>query len=120
MPHAKMLPDKRCEVCGGIFNRVRFSGRLEDATVYGKRRHCSRSCANTRKHPSLAGYRKRATAHRGSRCERCGAVSRLHAHHRNGDVTDNRPENIETVCAACHISGHWADKRALRLLGVTA
>jgi cytochrome c553 len=38
-------------------------------------------------------------------------MERLHAHHRNGDVTDNRAKNIATVCASCHISGHWAEKR---------
>lgn len=45
------------------------------------------------------------------RCERCGFVPehicQLDGHHRNGDHSDNRPKNIETLCANCHRLEHF-------------
>lgn len=42
-------------------------------------------------------------------CEECGVCltemtrrSLLHTHHRNGVVSDNRPENLQALCAECH------------------
>ena len=116
---AKSYPDKTCPICGKTFNRSRYNGTLEDSGRYLTRVHCSQACANTRLEPTLAGYRARAKRLRGGECAQCGGTTRLHAHHVNGDVTDNRAENIETLCASCHISGHWAEKRThrLRMLG---
>ena len=48
MPGKLDLPSKVCKTCGTMFNRKVFSGRLEDATVYSKREHCSRTCGNSR------------------------------------------------------------------------
>lgn len=42
--------------------------------------------------------RKRA----GNQCELCGSTDRPQAHHRNGDVTDNRTENGILLCTPCH------------------
>src|SRR5262252_3789804 len=45
--------------------------------------------------------------YRAEKCERCGKVEpRLHRHHRNHIATDNRPENIEILCALCHVRHH--------------
>lgn len=39
-------------------------------------------------------------------CERCGFIPerlcQLDVHHLNGDHSDNRPENLQTLCANCH------------------
>jgi 5-methylcytosine-specific restriction endonuclease McrA len=39
-------------------------------------------------------------------CERCGFVPehrcQLDVNHKNGDHSDNRPENLETLCSNCH------------------
>jgi hypothetical protein len=112
-------PVRLCLVCEEPLTRKRFNGRLEDRTRFLSRRTCGQSCGNFRPEPSLDGYRSRARKLRGDSCERCSKTTDLHAHHVNGDVTDNRAENIETVCASCHIAGHWAEKRthALRMLG---
>lgn len=45
---------------------------------------------------------------RKSACEQCGTEKNLHAHHINRDWSDNRPENIQTLCATCHLKYHWS------------
>lgn len=106
-------PPRQCEVCGKTLTRKRFGLRIEDRTRFLARRHCGQSCGNTREVISLAGHRARARKHRGRVCADCGATEDFHAHHWNEDVTDNREENIVTLCATCHISGHWERKRHL-------
>ena len=47
----------------------------------------------------------------GDRCERCSFLPehpiQLEAHHKNGDHSDNRPENIATLCCNCHRLAHY-------------
>ena len=43
------------------------------------------------------------------RCERCshdGSESRLEVHHKNRDKHDQRLENLEVLCHACHMKEH--------------
>jgi hypothetical protein len=49
-----------------------------------------------------ARFARAVKAYAGNRCQLCGATTRLAAHHRNGDVTDNRTENGLLVCVDCH------------------
>ena len=39
---------------------------------------------------------------RPERCERCGRVGGVDAHHRDGDRRNNDPANREWLCAPCH------------------
>ena len=39
-------------------------------------------------------------------CERCSATERLLVHHINRKQSDNRPENLETLCSKCHHEEH--------------
>jgi len=43
-----------------------------------------------------------ARQYRGKECEFCSSTNHLVAHHRNRNQSDNRPENILTVCSTCH------------------
>jgi hypothetical protein len=50
----------------------------------------------------------------GFTCEDCGGKpARLHAHHLNGDDSDNRLANGRCLCVACHGARHpdWRTKR---------
>jgi hypothetical protein len=44
-------------------------------------------------------------------CVKCGEIGgrwgeQFHTHHINTDHTDNRPENLITICASCHKREH--------------
>lgn len=49
----------------------------------------------------------RAAATR-NECEQCGESSSLDLHHRDGNRTNNLPDNLLTLCDACHTREHWA------------
>jgi hypothetical protein len=108
----KVFADKECIVCGTTFNRrVMPNGRLEGAREFGNRRHCSRSCGNTRKNIKAMSYLWRSRKMRGPKCEACGAQTRLHSHHCDQDQTNNDQANIQTLCSYCHNFWHATAKR---------
>ena len=115
---AKSADPRYCEHCTTILERRRHqSGRLEGFRDFMRRRFCSLSCANSR---SKGGQSRKASHYharkmRGLECECCGTTKRLHAHHVNEDWTDNRIENIQTLCIFCHQFWHATHRR----LGVT-
>lgn len=103
----EQLPDKICPVCGNTFNRKRFKSGLEDATRYASRKTCSQSCGNSKDEVTTAGYRSRAAKLRKANCETCGTTHDLDAHHKDGNIKNNDPSNIQTLCHACHMKLHW-------------
>ena len=47
-------------------------------------------------------------------CASCGATESLCVHHKDGDHTNNVPDNLEVLCMSCHSSQHkqaWWDAR---------
>lgn len=109
-------PIKHCEICGELLVRKRYNGRLEDRGVFLRRRRCSQSCANTRLElTSKDAHHWRARKHRKPACEECGAIKRLHVHHKDRDHTNNDPGNLATLCDSCHLKLHWREDREKRL-----
>ena len=105
---AKELPDKICKICGKRFNRRRFGTRLEDATRYLKRKTCSQSCGNSKKEPShRTTFGLRAKRLRKTYCDHCGSTMDLDAHHLDGNIKNNDPKNVRTLCHPCHMKLHW-------------
>lgn len=102
---------KGCENCGMSMFRRRYGERLEDLSVFNRRRFCSLSCANTRLVLTKHGYSWRARKHLRISCEACGSMQKLEAHHVDQDKANNQPENIQTLCSPCHDFWHATAKR---------
>jgi hypothetical protein len=96
------------------------SGRLEDLTAFLRRKYCNRECmgkAFLSDDPTATYMRK----FRKDSCENCGGTSRLGVHHKDEDRTNNSLGNLQTLCARCHTSHHWATgKQAWRRNGTCA
>ena len=115
MPLKKVFQDKPCATCGAMFNRALMpSGRLEDATIFMKRAHCSLTCANTRKTLKPQSYLWRSRKFKGSCCEACGETRKLHVHHCDQNQANNEPSNLQTLCQWCHDFWHATAKRVGR------
>lgn len=108
-------PVKHCETCGNFMARKRFNGRLEDRGVFLRRRHCSLSCANTRKDVVKDTLHWRARRQRAEACTDCGTTERLHVHHKDRNPANNTSNNLVTLCASCHLKLHWREDRVQRM-----
>ena len=53
------------------------------------------------------GHRYHARKLVGNSCEMCGATESLNTHHVDENLANNSPENIQTLCSACHTRHHW-------------
>src|ERR1044072_3694229 len=103
------MEDKFCLTCGKQFNSRRFGHRLEDATRFSKRKYCSKHCARISENPSdRTTYHKRAQAFRKSECEIYGTGNLHQCHHKDGNIANNTADNIQTLCATCHMKLHWS------------
>jgi 5-methylcytosine-specific restriction endonuclease McrA len=47
----------------------------------------------------------------GNRCTICGLSHDLHVHHRDGDSTNDHPQNLITLCGYCHARVHAEERR---------
>jgi len=112
----KPTPKKHCAYCGHQLHRKRFNGRLEDLSVFNRRRYCDSTCmgmGRRKQDATIGAYRKRAIVLRKATCERCGATEHLHCHHIDGNPTNNNPSNVQTLCASCHTQLHWENGKSI-------
>lgn len=116
----KIEPEKHCVTCDALLARKRYNGRLEDYQAFLRRKYCSLHCANTRLEHTPAWYRWKAEVLRKTECanycEVCGATTNLHAHHIDGDITNNVCKNIQTLCGSCHAKRHHAIRRLGKII----
>lgn len=106
----KADPERACQQCGARMERKVSNGRIEDRTVFSRRKYCDRACmarAFIKIDPTLAAFRVRAKKLRGATCEVCGATTGLSAHHLDENPKNNTPENVRTLCGSCHQIWHW-------------
>lgn len=107
---------KICETCGNVIPRKRFNGRLEDFTLYNRRKHCSQRCfgeARRKENPGDSALHKRALAFRKDSCEMCGTSDSLAVHHLDKNPANNRTENLMTLCGRCHTMLHWQEGKTM-------
>src|ERR1017187_2202161 len=105
----KDTPIKICKKCGKSFQRRKFGNRLEDYTRYMTRMYCSKSCSYVR--PPIQtrkGFLYLARKHRKNYCENCNSTEHLQIHHKDENWRNNSPDNLETLCATCHMKLHWS------------
>lgn len=115
------VPEKNCETCGTPLERKRYNGRLEDRGVFLRRRFCNLSCSKVKASVQANSHRWRARrVMRPTVCETCGTTVDLHIHHKDRDVTNNRPENLASLCSSCHLKLHWREDRAVRMASISA
>lgn len=107
-PKPKPDPEKYCKRCGSRLHRHRYGKNLEDMTRFLKREYCSLHCANSRgiRSKTFTAQHVISRPYRKERCESCGKDKYLHVHHVNFDWMDHSPENLKTLCVACHLNLH--------------
>ena len=113
--YIKPSPESYCQQCGTRMERKRFSsGRLEDLGRFMKRKFCSKKCQDESliKSTVTSGqYRYRARMRREDCCELCGSLKNLQVHHKDKNLSNNTLENLQTLCASCHNTLHWQERR---------
>ncbi len=111
MPRAQaQTPVQHCQNCQKVLERKRFNGRLEDLTVFKKRKFCNQVCmaeSMIQEEVTLAGLRSRSMKLKEGQCSQCGTQENLHVHHMDSNPANNSSGNLKTLCAACHAKWHW-------------
>lgn len=114
IPPRNSDPLKDCLNCGQSLTRKNYNGRLEDFTVFSKRKFCSRTCMGqfkTKDLPTDSTLLKRYKIFKKEKCENCGSMSQLGVHHKDKNRLNNSEENLQTLCASCHTKLHWEEDK---------
>ena len=131
-PRLNLVQARLCEVCSLEFkppNRAtpgRFCSRVckdrgHSMDMVGEQNPGWRNGANSarlQKH-SARSFRKakpEIIRRDGFRCVVCAATEALHVHHIDMDASNNRWRNLATLCAACHMKWHGAERSIPKLI----
>lgn len=104
-----------CQVCGSeLIRHVMPGGKRMSRSIHLKRKFCSKHCMAIAFMRPLKDIVKYSAAHRRARrlmksgipCESCGSTKNVDIHHRDGDWTNNRKENLQRLCRSCHTRIH--------------
>lgn len=111
----KSGPEIPCKACGKTLSRKRINGRMEDFTVFLRRKYCDRACmarAMTKTDPSRSAISKRTLKFRKEQCDVCHTIHQLGVHHVDQNPMNNDPSNLMTLCAHCHTTWHWENGKS--------
>jgi hypothetical protein len=118
MPKRKPDAVKNCLSCGKPLKRKKYGNALEKAGQFRERKYCDPQCkgaSNVLEEPTLAAVRTRnrkvVAMARAEKCRDCGATEDLCLHHEDENPENNSPENLTTLCRACHLREHQRRKR---------
>lgn len=115
---AKETPLQYCTYCGTKLERKVFAqGRLEDLSVFRKRKYCNRACMRKDWLKAEKGDQTYRNAHTTAQkinelilqkdsCELCGQQNNIDVHHIDGDYQNNDPSNLQVLCRSCHMKEH--------------
>lgn len=114
--YIKEAPLLKCQHCGAQMERQRLSsGRLMDLGSFMKRKFCSKACQSAsfvKATVTTGQHRHRARKTKQACCEQCSSQQTLQVHHKDKNPANNAPTNLQTLCASCHNTLHWADRKA--------
>lgn len=108
----KSDPERFCAACNNPFIRLRINGRLENRSMFLKKKYCNRKCMAAgmkKENPTRSALLKRVRHLLKSNCEGCGTPDRLGIHHKDRNWRNNNQSNLQTLCASCHTSLHHAN-----------
>ena len=98
--------------------RRRYARKLEDMSIFIKRKYCSRECMRKAYIKKDGIGQQWSTAHHSARsiaysikempkvCELCGSDRNIDVHHKDGNHLNNSFDNLITVCRSCHLKLH--------------
>ena len=111
--YAKPDPLKHCATCSRVLSRKRRNGRLEDMTLFLRRKYCDRRCMargqEGMKVVNIQNSHRQSAKAVKSQCEICGKTkseARLVVHHVDWNPLNNSAENLQTLCDSCHRLSH--------------
>ena len=117
MPHPRNPdPEKYCQFCEKRLERKTINGRLEDYAIFLSRKYCDVLCmAKGMKKAKVGASRCHQIAKKFKKvnCEQCQGETDLAVHHKDGDIYNNVPANLMTLCASCHMKLHWANGKIM-------
>lgn len=119
--------DIYCQYCGKKLERKRFNGRLEDFSVFKKRKYCNRMCMRMSmlkignhnqeyrvSHQTAVNIMKLQEIDK--RCLICGKTGKVDVHHKDNDYKNNNLENLMYLCRSCHMKEH-RNKQKCKICG---
>ena len=112
-------PEKYCAYCGKrMYPNITKSGKVQSLSAFKRRKYCDQQCCHKALVNVGVGSHEFSTSHHSARaikylilgaekkCERCGSSSYVDVHHKDGDYTNNNPNNLICLCKSCHLKEH--------------
>ena len=101
----------KCKTCGKELTQKRFSsGVLESPSMLKRRKYCDRVCMAKAQMKdtcsSVSHSRMKSASTAKDSCEICGAMGKLHVHHKDSNPRNNSASNLMTLCSSCHRRCH--------------
>jgi hypothetical protein len=109
---------KRCQYCGKIFYRRKYTKKYEDVAIFKKRKYCNRECMRKAYINIGENNSSWSNTHTTARiindlflkkdkCELCGKDNgRLDIHHKDNNENNNNLDNLMCLCRSCHMKVH--------------
>lgn len=93
---------KPCLNCGADISRLKDHNRRKYCSLVCMGKHWTRKAETPANGRSQAGRKFRYL----KKCLRCPSTYKLQRHHKDGDATNNAPDNVEILCRQCHRALH--------------